>query len=338
MSGAITATAVAVAAMSATEIFTAIAVVGAVTGAIGAVTGSKELQIAGTVMGVVGGVGGIASSAGLFAGAGDLFGVGTAASVAESASSSAGALSSVTQAVDENLGAAVQGINSVSDMSGPSLSAASGLPIGAVEPGTTQTPLLGIGDTPAPTVAAPSVTPDPTAGITPATEPVGSSVNNPPQAPATSVTGGTGSIINPEGNLSGFGPGQGPQGPAMSAARGVNGAPADPSAWSKIWDFTKTAGGGALVSGGIQAAASFLSGATSSLTPAQVNALNAQAMANQAAVNLSGSQQAILDQQLGNMRDPLPIAARPSAAAVTGAPQGLINQPPPKAAVTGVPA
>ncbi len=331
MSGAITATAVTIAAMSATEIFTAIAVVGAVTGAVGALTGSKELQIAGTVMGVVGGVGGIASSAGLFSGAGDLFGVGTAASVAEGAADSVGALSSVTQAVDEGLGGAVQGINSIPEMTGSGLSS---LPIGAVEPGTTQTPLLGIGDTPAApsTVAPPSVVPDPTAGITPASETV-------TQAPTSS-----GSILNPtpdgisgaEINNSGFGQGQGPAGPAMGAARNVSGAPADPSAWSKAWDFAKN--NQTLVSGALQAGAAFLSGATSTLTPAQVRALEAQAQANQAAVNLSGSQQAILDQQLSNMRDGVPVASRRQPSAVTGTPQGLINQPAPQVAVTGTPA
>ena len=69
MSGAITATAVAVG-LTVTEMFTVVAVTGAVLGAVGAATGVKELQYAGMALGVVGGVGGIASGLGAFAEAG----------------------------------------------------------------------------------------------------------------------------------------------------------------------------------------------------------------------------------------------------------------------------
>jgi hypothetical protein len=82
---------------------------------------------------------------------------------------------------------------------------------------------------------------------------------------------------------------------------------------------------GHLLGGVIQAGAAFISGATSTLTPAQVAALQAQANANQAAANLS-------NRQLSNMSQPIPAATR------TQAPPGLINtRLPPPNTVTGAP-
>jgi hypothetical protein len=94
--------------------------------------------------------------------------------------------------------------------------------------------------------------------------------------------------------------------------------------------------------GALQAGGSLLSGLTSTLTPAQVTALNAQGAANNAAA-------ALTQQQTANLNMPKSVA---SSAPVTGAPQtlvpgasssapaagqGLINQA--KApAVTGAPA
>lgn len=72
-----------------------------------------------------------------------------------------------------------------------------------------------------------------------------------------------------------------------------------------------------VVAAGLHAGGAFLAGATSSLTPAQVKALEAQAAANQAAANLS-------TQQAQNMASGIPAARR---LAVTGVPAGMINQP-----------
>lgn len=80
------------------------------------------------------------------------------------------------------------------------------------------------------------------------------------------------------------------------------------SPFSQIMDLIKTPGGGTLLSGAIQAGGAFIGGATSSLTPAQVKALEAQAEANHAAANLS-------QRQLANMGQPIPVARR----------NGLIN-------------
>jgi len=85
----------------------------------------------------------------------------------------------------------------------------------------------------------------------------------------------------------------------------------------------------------LQAGGQLISGLTSTLTPAQVSQLNAQAAANQAAANLT-------TQQTQNLAQPKPVA---SLAPVTGTPNniitppsaGIINSAPP-VNVTGVPA
>jgi hypothetical protein len=87
-----------------------------------------------------------------------------------------------------------------------------------------------------------------------------------------------------------------------------------------------------LAYGALQAGGSLLTGAFSTLTPAQVAALTAQASANDAAA-------ALTRQQTANLAQPKAVA---SLAPVTGTPaplvpQGFINQPK-LPAVTGVPA
>jgi hypothetical protein len=91
-----------------------------------------------------------------------------------------------------------------------------------------------------------------------------------------------------------------------------------------------------LAYGALQAGGQFLTGLTSTLTPAQVNLLNAQAASNQAAANLTNT-------QVANLSQPKPIA---TLAPVTGQPgQPIIAQPTagminsaPRVNVTGVPA
>jgi hypothetical protein len=93
--------------------------------------------------------------------------------------------------------------------------------------------------------------------------------------------------------------------------------------FDKLLGFMSKDGGGRLAASLVQAGGAFIAGATSTLTPAQVAALNAQANANQAAANLS-------QRQLSNMGQSIPVASR------TATPPGLINQrlPPPNT-VTG---
>lgn len=126
-----------------------------------------------------------------------------------------------------------------------------------------------------------------------------------------------------EANLSGFGAGQGPKGPAELAARNADGS-LTVSPWDKIWDFTKK--NDKFLLGALQAGGSFLSGALSPLNPAQVDALTAQAERNRAAANLESTQNELLQRRLNNMRQGIPQ--------VRWKTDGLINMAP----VTGRPA
>jgi hypothetical protein len=90
-----------------------------------------------------------------------------------------------------------------------------------------------------------------------------------------------------------------------------------------------------LAYGALQAGGQFLSGLTSTITPAQVSALNAQAAANQAAANLTA-------QQTANLAGPKPVA---TLAPVTGTPNPILTPPTagiinaaPRVNVTGAPA
>lgn len=88
------------------------------------------------------------------------------------------------------------------------------------------------------------------------------------------------------------------------------------STWTKILDTLGKPGIGTLASGLVQAGSAFVSGATNSLTPAQVAAYNAQADANLAQANLARQQQQLLQTQMAN------ASAVPTA---TRRPGGLIN-------------
>jgi hypothetical protein len=104
----------------------------------------------------------------------------------------------------------------------------------------------------------------------------------------------------------------------------TKGGPTSDSLMDKLLGFASTNGGGRLLGGVIQAGSAFISGATSTLTPAQVQALQAQANANQAAANLS-------QRQLSNSSQPIPVATRTA----TPTPNGIINRLPPPNTVKG---
>lgn len=78
------------------------------------------------------------------------------------------------------------------------------------------------------------------------------------------------------------------------------------SIWSDIWDFAKD--NKSLVLGGMMSLGSFMSGALSPKTPAEVDALNAQAERNRAAAQLEYTQNQLMQRRLNNMRQPLPVA------------------------------
>ena len=89
-----------------------------------------------------------------------------------------------------------------------------------------------------------------------------------------------------------------------------------------------------LAYGAVQAGGSLLSGLTSTLTPAQVGALNAQAAANQAAAN----QQTLQTQNLQQPRSTAtlaPVTGRPNTI-ITPPTAGLINGAP-SVNITGAP-
>lgn len=129
---------------------------------------------------------------------------------------------------------------------------------------------------------------------------------------------------------------------AQRAAAGVGGVPANPdSTWATIMGMIGKPGVGTLLSGAIQAGGAFIAGATSSLTPAQVAALNAQAESNHAAANFHTEQANMLRLQQANMSGPMSVAhrvPRVTGAPAPTAPTGLINTPPRAPTVTGAPA
>lgn len=203
----------------------------------------------------------------------------------------------------------------------------------ALVPAGTNATDTAIGENPvsAPTGAGGSPNP------VPALPPGGLATNAPGQAalPGTPVTGTSGSTSVPGAWGS---PNTSPDFQAgMAAGTSATAATPTPSAFanvlSGISDFTKN---NQLLSYGIlQSAGSLLSGATSTLTPAQVAALNAQANANNAAASLT-------QQQTANLAMPKAVA---QSVPVTGAPAQLVPTPPTAAGfinqapkITGVPA
>lgn len=346
MSGAITAATVAVAAMTTSEIFAAVAITGTVIGAIGTVTGIKPLQYAGMALGAVGGIGALAVSAGVFgaealdvvAGAESASGISdvegataqAAAAMGGESLNPAAAISSAATPGTTDFVNAISGQVDNSVLTGqqavdplttggsavPDVTPAAATNTGV--PGDT----LNIND---PTVMSGQAAPPVMNPTDPSTVPAGLNADGIPQAPQTPVTGAPG--VTPPGTVTGgvVNAGGGTAGPVVGTAGGPQ------SIFDKILDFAGTGGGGRLLGGALQAGASFISGATSTLTPAQVSALNAQAEANLAAANLSRLQQ-------GNLASGIPTATRvaPSAPVTgvaalmqgaSGAPAGLVNTP-----------
>jgi hypothetical protein len=147
-----------------------------------------------------------------------------------------------------------------------------------------------------------------------------------PGVPGIQPTGSTRPPTTPQGMINqGAADLAAQQGQGLTAGMTPAKSGGTPSMFDNLLKFATTSGGGRLLGGVIQAGSAFISGATSTLTPAQVAALQAQANANQAAANIS-------NRQLANMGEPIPAATR------TQAPPGLINtRLPPPNTVTGAP-
>lgn len=344
-----------------------IAAVGATIGAVGAVTGVKELQIAGTVIGAVGAIGGLASSAGLLGDVATLGSQGGSALADTAAATTAAETASPFMSAGDSIAneianwstyGATQGVLSGAPEIGSSLSANPVTDSGAFDvvdtvTGQAQAPDTGIINTANVNAAPPDVTP-PVAEVqsggqftaqgglnadlstygqtVDAAAPPGGSIINPaPTTPTAPPTPDVTVTATPPNPLDAGIPGS--YNSSVNAALKVGSAPMDGgSVWKDIMGFVGKPGVSTLLGGVVQAGGAFISGATSQLTPAQIEALRAQAEANTAAANLARQQQQGLQIQQANANQPLPVAVRRP---VTGQPAGLINSPPPSTPVTG---
>ena len=321
--------------------------VGATVSAIGAVTHDKTLSTVGMVLGGIGGIGALASSAGLFgadAAAGTpLFG---------DASSSISDIEPVTvtpQAasigMDSGLGTAgAAPVNAVQEGQLPDIINT----LGGVNP-TTPGPASAIDQSIG--AASGNASDIPPVTVTQQAASIGGDDGNLAATGAASTTGlNQASNATPisSATISGgtaAAPAQAPPPPGTSPPA-VNGTPipdvkipgqtyVGQDGTTYVTDGTKFVPQKSLFSslfssplaqyGVIQAAGSFLSGATSTLTPAQVAQLDSQAAANNAAAKLTQT-------QTTNISQPIPTASRTQP--VTGQ-TGLINSPVPANNVTG---
>jgi hypothetical protein len=324
------------------------AAVGATLSAVGMLTKNKALSMAGMVIGAVGAIGSFASAVGLIDGSAQLFGTQTAAAVADQGGA-VGAMAGEAGTWDT-------GVSAVGDAVGPGTGSAIA---NAADPAASLGGEAGAWDTGVGSASAASST-APFAGDQTILTSTSESVADPATQLATAPTGaadpGTGvdALLNADTTAGTPLPPTPPStvpGPGTAPTAGQT-----PGSWA--WGVDKAAGtatieggddGGILSSllgfarknptvalGAIQSAGSFLSGATSSLTPAQVTALQAQAAANDAAT-------ALTNQQRANLAMPKSVA---SLSPVTGTPQQLVPTPTPPAGfinqvkpmVTGVPA
>lgn len=314
----------AAAVISVTSVLETVAVVGAVMSVVGTITKNKTLATIGMALGVVGGVGALASSAiGGAAVLGDTAVSGATDAVVSEAGSaaasggveagawdvaaSAGGDAVSSAAVPDVIGGLSNGLGSVTEAAAdPGVSLAGEVPAGtemaaqdaaglqanvanAAEGGASNTGLV---TSSAPVNAADTVVPG-TSGV-----PAGAG----PAAAPTSPGSGLSVTANPELNT----PGAAIEAPASSG-----------SGFGDTLDkLVAYAGKNPVVALGVlQAGGSLLSGWTSTLTPAQISALNSQAAANDAAA-------ALTKQQTANLAMPKAVA---SSAPVTGAPQPLVQ-------------
>ena len=325
---------VAVTATALTVGFEAIAAVGATLGVVGAVTHNKTLSYVGLGLGAVGGVGALASSAGLLGAGASPFASGGATDAAAGAATTAQAAAGPTADVASTAGTA--GSDVVQSLASPSLDPVTGAgsTLGDITTGAAPAAPGGFDGGILNNPDGITMATDSAGGTTASTDAVSATAAQPTATsqvpvPSSITQGANASFPGPTGTDVQVGAGMSPATPGATPndtmiGGGTQGAT---DAFDKI---VKYAGDHPVVGlGALQAGGSLLSGLTSSLTPAQVNQLNAQAAANQAAADLT-------KQQTANLAGPKPIA---SLAPVTGTPTpivpGLMNSTP---AVTGVPA
>lgn len=337
---AVAATVGGIAAISAVTALEVTAAVGATVGAIGAVTGNKTLSMVGTAIGAVGAIGGLAAGAGLLgsdaASSAPLFGAAPTQATADAASSDTigfvsgtgdasasgmidtppappGGVGAVDPTTGDVISQATSGAAAAPAASSDTITLAS-TSQNAADPATTLANApTGAADSAAPTGAsdatagglinttpAPTAAPDATAQTTPPVLPGQT-------GPATSAAG-VGPTPTPGSGLSAQ---ANPELNTQAGATEATGS-SDSGMFGSLLSFAKSNPVVAL--GALQAGGSLLSGLTSTLTPAQVTALSAQAAANDAAA-------ALTKQQTANLAAPKSVA---SSAPVTGAPAPLV--------------
>ena len=330
------------------------AALGATLGVVGTITGNKGLAMAGLALGIVGGVGSLAASAGLFgaeAGTAPLFGdaadagsnvtalaqdtsVATDASAAGTAADTLDPAAAATSAADP--------ASAITDAANP---AASGAPGDIVD---------SVGKVDAAS-AIPSPATDQTQALTAnslASNGQQNSLINTALNNDTAATQGASATTLPPNQVQ-IPDGAGVAPPSSPGAPDVMEPvpPEKPPIPGGAFDASISSNGGILSNllnfanksptatlGLIQAGGSFASGLFSPVTPAQVNALNAQAAANNASAGLTNTQVANIKSGVPTatvQRPGQPLATNQAAptSPVTGTPAsvmpqiGLINQP-----------
>lgn len=359
---AVAATTIAAVGITLTTALEVVAAVGATLGAIGAITGNKTLSEVGMGLGIVGGVGSLAASAGLLgadAGTAPLFGSAASDAVTPladttSATAADAAINGAAAPGDQIANAAVAGADpgaavtsaATSDVGNGSgdiinsvgqTSANAALPQNAIASQTAQTTgnatdVITGGDQSNPLTQGLN---QPNANLPPQQAGIPQGAGTAPSIPGVTIPGAPNATgLDPITGLpetTADIPGVKPTLPGSAfdqsvAANGSSGI------LSTLTDFAKNHE--LATYGLIQAAGSFAQGAFSPVTPAQVNALNAQAAANNAAAGLTNTQVANINSGVPTATVNRPGATPPTTTPttpvqsppVTGQPQGLINR------------
>jgi hypothetical protein len=298
------------------------AAVGATIGAIGAVTGDKSLQTAGMIVGGIGGIGSLAAGAGLFGDA-----TTSAANAFGGATTAADIPATASASVMNGAGGAVSDATAAMAASGPTSADIIGSVTGNISlPGAATDTLASAASAASPTTITGNTLSGGLGNNIKLAVPLADA--NPTGTGATAESDYLSSLAVPSTNTVNGTPGV-PYTP--TAAQMANtpiapitvtplaqatSAPADPTVFDKVLGaFTTSTNNnlGLIGMGVVQSAGSLLSGATSTLTPAQVASYNAQAAANNANA-------AMTTMQAANMSGAIPTASRGSLMnSVTGA-------------------
>lgn len=338
-----------IAAISTVTAFEVVAAVGATLAAVGTITRDKTLTMVGGAIGIVGGIGGLAASAGVLGSAAasgaPLFGPAPTAAAGSAADTGATFADSLTPATTGTTGGAIDAgtWDTTAGMTAADAASSNTIPFvanGLPEGQTDLTTLSSVADKATDPAAALTTTDSATTSVDPAKDLA--AMTDPSKGLINQGGAGTDLIPPPPAPPSNLGAVDPATGQTINAAVDpVSGKivtiPDKTSTFGSILKFA--ADNKTLVAGAMTVGGNLLSGLTSTVTPAQVNALNAQAAANNAAADLA-------NQQRTNLAMPKAVA---TSAPVTGTPgpiispggqpggPGIINNQPQLAPVTGAP-